>query len=715
VGLLCGRLAHRFGAGHGPLLGTAEVLPGRADCGRRQGLIRTHRLVVVAGALIAALAIVAIVVFRPTSEWTSDVAPAANVAPDHWTTGDKDAIGTAATRQSNVWFTAAHGTLADVLYPTVDADNLRQFGFVVTDGSSFFFDAATQGVASARVTDDRALTYVLQVDDPVHQFSLVTEVATDPDQPVVVVRGHLIGHTSNLQVYGYLVPHLGGSGAGQTALFEGSRGYVNKHGLWLAVGGDTTNSQRTAGYLGQGDGYDQLHHDALTSRFRQAGPGRVTLTWKLNSGGGSWVTELAFGATRAAADRELDATQKVGTQGVFDAYRSGWRRYTSQLSAPPGDASLFFYSAEVIKMAEDKLHPGAIVASLARPWGDTAPDDDGDVGYRKVWPRDLYHAASGLLAAGDAATAYDVLSFMGKQQRPDGSMPQNTDLNGTPVWPGQQLDETADAILLAVRLAGKASGPDIARAADYIAKNGPRTQQERWEEASGYSPATIASEIAALRVAARWGERNGLASQAGGWLDTAARWDASLESWTFAPAGPAGVDYYLRVSGGKADAAELIDIANGGGVWDQRVIVDPSFLELVRLGVRQPNDPRIISTLRVVDEVDAGHVGSVKLWYRYPHDGYGERNVGSSPPGQGHLWPLLTGERGVYTVLAGGDDKGYLDEMQLLAGGDELLGEQVWEGSGLPTGSARPLVWAHAEYIILAKAVATGTVDDRPA
>jgi glucoamylase len=663
--------------------------------------------VVVAGALVAALVIVAIVLFRPVAQWTADVAPAAKVGPDHWTTGNKDAIGTAAGRQSNVWFTAAHGTLADVLYPTVDADNLRQFGFVVTDGSSFFFDGATQGVASSRVTDDRALTYVLQVDDPVHQFSLVTEVATDPDRPVVVVRGHLLGRASNLTVYGYLVPHLGGSGAGQTAFFDGHRGYVSKGGLWLAAGGDMTTDQRTAGYLGRGDGFDQLHHDALVNRYRQAGPGRVTLTWKLDSGAGSWVTELAFGPSRAAADAELNAEQILGPQAVFDGYRSGWRQYTAQLSAPPGDASFFFHSVEVIKMAEDKLHPGAIVASLARPWGDTAPDNDGDVGYRKVWPRDLYHAASALLAAGDTATAMDVLRFMGKQQRTDGSMPQNTDLNGAPVWQGQQLDETADAILLALRLWGKATGPDIEKAASYLLAKGPATEQERWEEIGGYSPATIAAEIAALRAVERWETTtHQVIDRARPLHDVIQQWDQSLESWTFGPG------YYLRISpGGKPNAAEPIDIANGGGVWDQRQIVDPSFLELVRLGVRLPNDPRIVGTLRVVDQLSSAGT----MWYRYPHDGYGERNVGSAPPGQGHVWPLLTGERGVYTVLAGQLAMPYLLQLESIAGSDQLLGEQVWEGSGLPTGSARPLVWAHAEYIILAKAVATGTVDDRPA
>jgi len=368
----------------------------------------------------------------------------------------------------------------------------------------------------------------------------------------------------------------------------------------------------------------------------------------------------------------------------------------------------------VIKMAEDKLHPGAIVASLARPWGDTAPDDDADVGYRKVWPRDLYHAASGLLAAGDTATALDVLRFMGKMQRPDGSMPQNTDLNGTPVWPGQQLDETADAILLATRLAGRATGPDIGRAADYIVHNGPATEQERWEEAAGYSPATIGSEIAALRSAATWGEGNGFGTRAAEWAAAAARWDSMLESWTFTSDGPLGGAYYLRISpDGNPGSSQPIHLANGGGVWDQREIVDPSVLELVRLGVRQPGDRRITGTLGIVDGATLGATAAGELWHRYPHDGYGETNEGSAPPGKGHLWPLLAGERGVYLVLAGVDARRFLTELETVGGSAHLIPEQVWEGSGLPTGSARPLVWAHAEYIILAKAIATGVVDDR--
>ena len=649
---------------------------------------------------------------REGREWTGETAPASRTAPDRWTSGNKDAIGTARSVASPVWFTAVHGTLADVLYPTVDADNLRQFGFLVTDGSTFFFDASQQGVASSRVTDDRALTYELRVDDPVHHFSVVTELATASDGPVVVVRTHLTGDTARLHAYAYLVPHLAGSGNGQIAFFEGNRGYVSKGKTWLAVLIDGPMVQRTAGYQGHGDGFDQLHNHALNNRYRQAGPGHVTLTWELPQGR-TWTSELALGASRQAADAALDSATHPGPKALFDSYRDGWRQYATSLSAPAGVAPLFYYSAEVIKMAEDKRHPGAIVASLALPWGDTATDDEADAGYRKVWPRDLYHAASGLLAAGDATTAADVARFMGRQQRPDGSMPQNTNLEAVPVWTGQQLDETADAILLAARLSrvlAAGEGPDITKAADYLVKNGPSTQQERWEESAGYSPATIAAEIAALDAAVLWSQKQGQsAERASEWAATARRWDASLEAWTFTRSG-----YYLRITGGNPDAAELVNLANQGGVWDQREIVDPSFLELVRLGVRTAKDPHVTATVKVVDAAASGQAGGMTLWYRYPHDGYGEKNEGSAPPGKGHLWPLLTGERGVYTALAGGDARPYLAGLASLAGSDQLLGEQVWEGSGLPTGSARPLVWAHAEYIVLARAVATGVVDDSP-
>src|SRR5207247_3824911 len=128
---------------------------------------------------------------------------------------------------------------------------------------------------------------------------------------------------------------------------------------------------RTAAYLRPGAGLDQRRQARPPSRSREAGPGRIALTWSPAEHGPSWTTAPAFGSSRSAADTALDATLKRGDEAVFDAYRLGWRDYASRLTPFANATPLFFHSAEVIKMAEDKLHPGAIVASLARPWGDT--------------------------------------------------------------------------------------------------------------------------------------------------------------------------------------------------------------------------------------------------------------------------------------------------------------------------------------------------------
>jgi len=627
-------------------------------------------------------------------------APGPSAATDQWTTGNKDAIGTAYERTSPIWFTAVHGAIADVLYPTVDQDNVRQFGYLVTDGSKFLFNETAEGVVTSAVTDHRVLTYETQVTDPKHRFTLVHEFATDPDRPVLLVRTRLIGG-SGLHVYAYLVPHLRDSGIGQSAGFDGKIAWATRAGRWLAAGGAASGAH-VAGLLRRDDGFDQLQGFRFSRQYSSAADGRVTLAWEVDASK-PWTEGIAFGASEQVAEDNLRASLAAGWDQVSNAYADGWRRYlqVAGIDELGGKApDLWYHSVEVIKMAEDKAHPGAIVASLALPWGDSADDEPVDVGYRKVWPRDLYHAARALIAAGDIDTALDIARFMRKQQLPDGDMPQNTDLTGKVIWPGRQLDETADAILLSRLLENRLPAdqrPDIASAAAYIAAYGPATGQDRWEENSGWSPSTIASEIAALRAAGR--------------AALADSWSARLESWTFAQ----DEGWYVRIApSGHPNLSEDVTLANGGGVFPQQQIVDQSFLELVRLGVRSASDARVVSSLRATDARVGARAGVTPLFHRYPYDGYGERNPGGSPPGSGHAWPLLTGERGVYTVLAGGDATRYLDALTRMAGSEELIPEQVWESTAAPTGSARPLVWAHAEYVILAQAVLTGVVDDSP-
>src|SRR5205823_3480178 len=145
-----------------------------------------------------------------------------------------------------------------------------------------------------------------------------------------------------------------------------------------------------------------------------------------------------------------------------------------------------------------------------------------------------------------------------------------------------------------------------------------------------------------------------LAAQAGDsagaqqYLKTADEWNRNIETWTLTSSGPLGKGtYYLRVSDGNPNAATMLKLANNGGAYDQRAIVDQSFLELVRLGLRKPDDPNILATLAVTDAALGARTPKGEVYRRYPHDGYGEGKPGAAPPGQGQLWPLLLGERGV--------------------------------------------------------------------
>ncbi len=59
-----------------------------------------------------------------------------------WTRGNKDAVGTAYSASSRVWFTLSAGILNEVYFPTIDRPQIRDLQYLVTDGASFFQDRA---------------------------------------------------------------------------------------------------------------------------------------------------------------------------------------------------------------------------------------------------------------------------------------------------------------------------------------------------------------------------------------------------------------------------------------------------------------------------------------------------------------------------------------------------------------------------------------------
>ena len=397
---------------------------------------------------------------------------------------------------------------------------------------------------------------------------------------------------------------------------------------------------------------------------------------------------------------------------------------------------------------ESKDFLGGVIASLSIPWGFNKGDEDLG-GYHLIWPRDLVETAGGFLAAGAEPDALRVLHYLRVTQEADGHWAQNLWLDGRPYWGGVQMDETAFPILLwdllrrETRYAlGDAEHwwPMVRRAAGYLLRNGPVTQQDRWEEDSGYSPFTLAVEIAGLLAAAELAESAGEKEIAEDLRQTADCWNDNIERWCYAMGGDLaqqiGVDgYYVRIAPAdtEGNAASpimgFVPIKNrppGQGADEVTHLISPDALALVRFGLRAPDDPRILNTVKAIDAMLRVKLPQGYCWYRYNGDGYGEHEDGSpfDGTGIGRPWPLLAGERAHYELAAGRPKAAeeLLTTIELSTAGCRLIPEQVWDSAdipalelflGKPTGSACPLVWAHSEYIKLRRSLRDGKIFDQ--
>ena len=396
-------------------------------------------------------------------------------------------------------------------------------------------------------------------------------------------------------------------------------------------------------------------------------------------------------------------------------------------------AQEFRLAAMVLKAHEDKTFRGAMIASMSMPWGFAVKADLPTVGgYHLVWARDLYEIATGLLAAGDRAAAERALNYLlTVQQKTDGSFPQNSWLDGTPYWPALQMDEVSYPMILAWQL-GKTDADTwhkhIRPEAEFVASHGPMTQEERWEEIPGYSPSTMAAEIAGLICAADIARRNGANDDAARYTKTADGWAANIEKSLVTTTGHlASNGYYIRMANNTdPNDGYRLDVRNGGGTWDERDVVDAGFLEFVRLGIRLADDPTIARSVQVIDSTIRVETPNGPSFRRYNHDGYGETYFGGPWLGEGigRLWPIFTGERGEYEIARGRDASEYLDAMLHFANAGGMIPEQVWDRAehtqshfvfGEGTGSATPLAWSMAQFIRLVVCSEEKRIVEQPA
>ena len=692
----------------------------------------------------------------------NDFAPGWPGIPPRWTSSAKTGAGTALNQHSKVWFTLSHGILNEVYFPRVDQACTRDMGFIVTSGLDFFSEEKRNCSFENHPVEPGVPAYELINTCNSGRYRIHKEVFSDPYRNVVLQKVRfepLRGQLSDYKLFALLSPHLANCGYGNTGWIGDYKGFpmffAEHKGVTLSLASSAPWKKMSAGFVGASDGWQDLsQHFEMEWEYLRAENGNVALTGEVDLAAcqGQFVLALGFGSIWTEAGQQSRSSLFEDYDELRTHYISQWKNWQTRLlnlDQPIRQNDLYRASMAVLRTHESKDFLGGIIASLSIPWGFNKGDEDLG-GYHLVWPRDLVETAGALLAAGATTDAARVLRYLEATQEADGNWAQNLWLDGRPYWSGIQMDETAFPILLidlmrreAPQALGKLDRwwPMVRKAVSFIVRNGPVTQQDRWEEDAGYSPFTLAAEISALLAAAEIADLTGHRDQAQTMRDTADAWNDNIERWVYASGGDLaqqlGIDgYYVRIAPPDTDGAAsptqgFVPIKNRPpGSDGERAyhIISPDALALVRFGLRAPDDPRILNTLRAIDALLAVELPQGPCWYRYNGDGYGEHKDGApfDGTGIGRPWPLLAGERAHYALAAG-----HRDEAEALLavmensnpGQSRLLPEQVWDSAdipalelfrGKPSGSACPLVWAHSEYVKLRRSIRDGKVFDQP-
>lgn len=676
-----------------------------------------------------------------------------------WTSNTKVGIGTAMSSDCHVWFTISHGIVNEVYYPRTDIANIRDFGFIVTDRKDFFSEEKRDTVQAYATIENGIPAYQLTNTCNRGKYRIEKIIITDQHRNVLlqeVTFTPLEGSLEDYSLYALVAPHIYNAGYGNNGWIGDYKGqkmlFAEHSGHFLCLQCNVPFKEMTCGYVGISDAWQDLSYNKqLTNTFNHAKDGNIALCGEIDllACKGKFVIAVGFAHHLEEAALQTKCSLSKNFRWSLEEYLDAWRNMQidfSDLSSVDATGGVIYkMSLAVLKIHEGKQHNRNVISSLSIPWG--AAKSDYDLGnYHHIWPRDQVHTAQAFLAAGDDTNARRILLFLIGTQEFDGHWVQCMWEDGTPYWTGLQLDETALPILLAdiLRRLNKLNGIDpslmVEKAATFLVLNGPVTEQDRWEEIGGYSPYTIAVSIAALLAAADFLEQNGKKAESEFLRQTADWWNACIEDWLYVTETELCRQhqiegYYVHVTpfekliAGKPENKQirLKNLPEGQNTTSYTDIVSVDALALVRFGLRSVEDPKILNTLQIIDEKLKTETKRGPGWHRFNKDGYGEHEDGSpfDGTGVGRIWPVLGGERAHYELARGKFDEAVnlLRVFSGFGGVSGLLPEQVWDAAditerslfnGHPTGSAKPLVWAHTEYILLLRSLKDKKVFDMP-
>lgn len=653
----------------------------------------------------------------------------------NWSSAKKVQTGTSYSRKSLIWFTNADGVLTETYFPTIDKAQIKDSQFIVTDGVSFFADEKNNTYHRTVVLHPSLIENLNH-----HQkFSISHKYFTASNKALLIDEVTIIAFEDNLQFYLLVNPALNNTGYHDSGKSNKTAMHFHEGETNLYVSSNIGFDNTSMGYVGFNDGHTDLRLDYnFDSKIKNITNGNIAGTAKviIPPKAGTYKFYITY-----SFNENIDAA-KLNYKKILKEYTDGWDNYLSSLKEPSFKSQkqkmLYQRSLFTLKVHEDKLNPGAMIASLSKPWGEQLHEYPGvfSGGYHLVWPRDHYHVSLALLQSGDLNTPKDALGFLKRIQYKTGvwnyqnqriipkkgAFPQNVWTNLTEYWSGLQLDQVGFPIHLFWQTYKRLGNSErqkllhnfkdmVYLAAEFIYHQGPWSAQERWEENFGISPSTFSVAASALIISSEVLNDPKYEIKAREWLYKP---HDNIHDWTFTTTGEYGDgNYYVRVAGcsnflAKWDPNDKswCHIANSEQKVPMTKILDQGFLKLALMGLVPANDWKIKTSLEKVNQnIRHSFKKQYHGWYRYSYDAYGENK-------KGRIWPILSSEHGRYAIerhvigdLSWGETESYVDNIlesyEFFANDGLMIPEQVFEGNGQGTGAATPLAWSHAEFIKL--------------